>query len=605
MRRLIVLLIFTIFSLFLLTAQVAYAADTFLTDYKITYTVREDGNTDVAMNVGLTNSVSDYSYVSSYKVQVGFEHIANVTASDAGGSITPTIEKAESGQMIGLKFNTKVVGVGNKQAFTIRFSTSDIALKQGNIWEINIPGISAKNEFNTFDVDLRVPKSFGTPAYIKPRQIDSVLHFTKDQLKNSGISLAFGDKQIYSFNLSYHLENKNLFPIRTEIALPPDTNYQTVFLQSLQPEPLQVKKDADGNWLAEYELLPSQKKDILAQGKAEISLHPVKEPLDEKQLAPYLQEKPYWQATNAKIQSLAESLKTPEAIYDYVVKTLQYDYTRVTSSANRIGAVGVLQKPSSAVCLEFTDLFVALARASGIPAREVDGYAYTENKRQRPSSLVEDILHAWPEYYDRQKQTWVMVDPTWGNTTGGVDYFNTLDFDHFTFVKKGMSSTYPVPAGGYKSKNDENKKDIIIGFSNDIVGKAVDIQVMPYLQNTYIAGFPVGGRVMIINKGSRVIRNELFTVTATSLFPQRQDISIDELLPFANKELSFRFNKKPFLTNKTYTITMSVAGKEYRKSIRVIPILVQEWKIIGGIGLAILAICILIITFKTRRLRIS
>jgi len=51
-----------------------------------------------------------------------------------------------------------------------------------------------------------------------------------------------------------------------------------------------------------------------------------------------------------------------------------------------------------------------------------------------------------------------MVDPTWGNTTGGVDYFNTFDFDHLAFVVKGISSTYPVPAGGYKLTGDENKK---------------------------------------------------------------------------------------------------------------------------------------------------
>ncbi len=30
-----------------------------------------------------------------------------------------------------------------------------------------------------------------------------------------------------------------------------------------------------------------------------------------------------------------------------------------------------------------------------------------------------------------------MIDPTWGATTGGVDYFETLDFDHFAFVVKG------------------------------------------------------------------------------------------------------------------------------------------------------------------------
>ncbi len=62
-------------------------------------------------------------------------------------------------------------------------------------------------------------------------------------------------------------------------------------------------------------------------------------------------------------------------------------------------------------------------------------------------SLVKDVLHAWPEYYDESKKTWIMIDPTWGNTTHGMDYFSSLDFEHITFVIKGLSSTYPVPAG--------------------------------------------------------------------------------------------------------------------------------------------------------------
>jgi transglutaminase-like putative cysteine protease len=56
------------------------------------------------------------------------------------------------------------------------------------------------------------------------------------------------------------------------------------------------------------------------------------------------------------------------------------------------------------VCLEFTDLFIAIARAAGIPAREIDGFGYTQNAINRPISIDEDILHAWPEYYDTAKK---------------------------------------------------------------------------------------------------------------------------------------------------------------------------------------------------------
>jgi len=59
-----------------------------------------------------------------------------------------------------------------------------------------------------------------------------------------------------------------------------------------------------------------------------------------------------------------------------------------------------LDNTTNAVCLEYTDLFVTLARAAGIPSRSIEGFAYTKNSRLRPLSLVDDVLHAWVQYYD-------------------------------------------------------------------------------------------------------------------------------------------------------------------------------------------------------------
>ena len=137
----------------------------------------------------------------------------------------------------------------------------------------------------------------------------------------------------------------------------------------------------------------------------------------------------------------AKNLKTAKGIYDFVSTKLKYDYERVKPNVERLGAVNALNNPNSAICMEFTDLFIALARAAGIPAREVNGFAYTENPKIQPLSLVNDVLHAWPEYYDYEKGVWIPVDPTWASTTGGVDYFNKLDLRHFTFVMHGKSST--------------------------------------------------------------------------------------------------------------------------------------------------------------------
>src|SRR5258707_13577173 len=100
--------------------------------------------------------------------------------------------------------------------------------------------------------------------------------------------------------------------------------------------------------------------------------------------------------------------------------------------------------------MEFTDLFIAMARAAGIRAREINGYAYTENKDSEPLSLVADVLHSWPEYWDKYNKEWILVDPTWGNTTHGIDFFHKLDLRHFTFVIHGVNSEFPLSPGSYK-----------------------------------------------------------------------------------------------------------------------------------------------------------
>lgn len=596
--------LFLILSLLFLLPQQTLAAEYFTRDYAVIYTVRDTGTTNVSIDVKLTNTTSDY-YASSDTIQVGFENVTNVTARDPDGPLQPKVTRTEEGNSIELQFSKRVVGKDNSLNFSINFDTFDVARQQGSIWEITVPGIANPEQYAHFNVEVRVPDAFGKPTYIKPVQRDNSLLFSKEQLGASGISIAYGDKQFYNLDLVYHLRNTNLFPIKTEIALPPSTSYQTVSIDAIEPKPENVKLDADGNWLAEYLLLPSQKFDVRVKGRVAIELTPTrKEILSPQQRTVYTREQPYWQASNSEIKKLAEQLQTPQAIYEYVIETLTYDFERVTKEQPRLGAAQSLANPSSAVCLEFTDLFVAIARAGGIPAREVNGFAYTHNQKQRPLSLSQDILHAWPEYYDSKSQRWIMVDPTWGNTTGGIDYFNVFDLDHIVFVRKGVDSSYPIPAGGYKFSGDEKKKDVGVSFASEFKIKQATLESTPLLSQQFLSGLPIKGVLNIRNTGSTLSQATIATIASQTLSPAEQFIQIDPLPPFATQEVAFTFAKTPFLTNKTHTFTMSLQNRQEEHNIRVVPYYVTKMHLIGGIGIALFTIIIFIIARKTGRLRI-
>ena len=540
---------------FLLTPMQASAAPNFTTDYKVTYTVLENELTRAALTVTLTNTTTQY-YASSYQMQLGFSEITNLTAADPDGELKPKITKTNDGYLLDITFNKKAVGQGDKLTFTITFDTKEVARKHGQIWEINVPGISNPEEFQSFVVTVKVPESFGKPTYIKPDHHNPTLTFTKEQLGKSGIAIAFGDKQLYAFDLEYHLQNKNLFPIKSEIALPPTTNYQDIFITGMEPQPENVRLDKDGNWLAQYNLLPAQKLDINVRGNAAVHLIPKSRELSLEDYAFYTRGMEFWETTDPEIMRLAQELQTPEAIYNYVIKTLKYDFTRITQESARMGAAAAQKNPNAAVCREFTDLFIAISRAAGIPAREINGFAYTENPRLRPISLSQDILHSWPEYYDKDKKTWVMVDPTWGSTTGGIDYFHKIDNDHIAFVVKGSDSKLPLPAGAYKLDSDSGLKDVTVGFAKEITHTDPEVSITSAFSDSAISGFPITGNVLIKNTGSRLVQPQLFSVYSEVLTPREQAYQYQAIPPFGYTTVPVKFHPTKFLTNTDAVFTI-------------------------------------------------
>lgn len=592
------------FVLFFALPNFAYAAN-FTTDYNISYSVFENARTRVNFDVSLTNTTAEY-YASSYSILVGFKDIENLKASDPDGAITPKITKDSNGENIELVFNKRVIGLGNKLNFNLSFDTHEVAHSNGSIWEVNIPGLSNQSDFSSFSVTVSYPSFLGRPAFIKPDVSNAIskskgnsLSFSKGDLGSGGISIAFGQYQIYSFNLAYHLENKNLFPVTTEIALPPVTNYQDISLESLTPKPVNVYLDSDGNWMAKYNLSPSQNLEIKATGYSKVYLAPKKEKDSEDMLSSYLSAERYWETQNSKIKSLSSNLKTPRRIYDYIVNNLTYDFSRVSQGKERAGALNVLENPGSAVCLEFTDLFVALARANGIPAREVDGFAFTKNPKERPLSLVKDVLHAWPEYYDKDLGTWVMIDPTWGNTTNGIDYFNTFDFDHFAFVIKGKNSSYPVPAGGYKREQDISAKDVEIDIADNF-DSSPNLQVTSFFPKESPPWSKVSGHVRVSNLGTGISGISELSINTGFLITKRKKVMVEKIPPLGFVDIPVVFEASPFLTKKSDIITIQFGKNAYQTTVLISPFAGSTF-ILGGLFFVSL-LTLSILAFRSRRL---
>lgn len=436
-------------SIFLaISSSSAKASENFHTRYDVTYSYNDQGRSTVTQEIFLTNKFSQV-YASQYQLRLTGENHGKIVGHDSSGPLTIQSQPKNGNTEILVNFNDQIVGVGNTLHFTLSYAGPS-AIRKGQVWEIILPKLGNADSIDEYSLHLRVPYSFGKAAYITPSpksQTGGNYSFTKDQLGHSAIVAAFGDFQTYSFTLLYNVNNPHLKLAKATIALPPDTAYQRIIYDSISPPPLNTTSDQDGNWLASYLLNSGQNITITAIGQARViaqNSYPTL-PQTSKYLQSLIVPTKFWPSDSPHLSSAALANQTPQSIYDYVVRTLDYDYSRINAEYVRRGGVDALNSPSTSLCSEFTDSFITLARAAKIPSREINGFAYTIDSKLRPTGLDSNILHAWPEYWDESQNQWVAVDPTWGQTTGGIDYFHRFDLSHLTFVIHGQSDSFPHP----------------------------------------------------------------------------------------------------------------------------------------------------------------
>lgn len=137
--------------------------------------------------------------------------------------------------------------------------------------------------------------------------------------------------------------------------------------------------------------------------------------------APELAAEPLLQVNDREIVALAVRIAGNErdpAIVAQRINQWVYDSLEKEITISVPSAVQVL-RTRRGDCNEHTQLYVALARAAGIPARIATGLAYVNGKF---------YYHAWPEVRLRD---WVAVDPTFGQFPA--------DAAHLRFVRGGLA----------------------------------------------------------------------------------------------------------------------------------------------------------------------
>jgi len=438
---------------FVLDTHVNYQVNGTTTQVSEQYTVTNQTPRQFLTQISLTTPVSTISGVSARYSDGGNIPVASSPQTSNQSGISYNY------QNLTLNFPRQIYGQDRTWSFTVTYSATGLVEAHGGAHTVYVPAVQADSDQGDYTVRVDVPSSFGTAHFQGPMasQITTSndrqdLDFNKTALVGHSLALSFGDESIYSVNFNFPLSNPGLVTQTEEVTLPPNLNNQQVHIQSLDPEPVNTHVDADGNILADYRVAPGQHitvktvvvgqvnyldYNLAASGKASA--------IPPDLVKQYTGATQYWQ-TGGQVGAVAKSLDNPNApvidnvraMYNYVVQHLTYNPNKIKFNI-RQGSTKALADPTNVVCLEYSDLLIAMLRSQGIPARMPIGYGYSGNLKA--SASVVDSLHSWVEAYV-PGIGWMTLDPTWGEK---FDLFGQSDLDHFAFAVWGSKDQLPAP----------------------------------------------------------------------------------------------------------------------------------------------------------------
>jgi len=493
-------LLLTGISLLVLGGHKLYAQSNFNIDTKLTYQVESSGSTKVVEDYTVSGGSSN-TYLDRITLSTPVDDAREIQANYADGGAIPfaTAVKTSTKQgytysyvEIALKFPRKNTG-GAAWKFQVSYTTAKLVDNKGLARTLYVPALSSDSTSSgTYSVYVTVPRDFDQPrsSGAVPTSegiVDgrAVYSFAQEDLAKQAVALTFGDKTIYNVNFNFPLRNDGAIPRTLTVTLPPDTSSQKVYVKSLDPRPRATRLDADGNVLADYIVPPKSsltvKTDISAEVRYleyDLSASGTKSDIPASLAKTYTMPTKYWQSLNPDIivkakQAAAGSDKVADqvrAIHKTVVETLTYNDAKIKYNV-RQGALKALQNPTNAVCLEYSDLMVALLRAQGIPARMPVGYAYTGDLKA--SKEVADSLHSWVEAYI-PNVGWVNVDPTWGEK---YDNFGKSDLDHFAFAIWGKDDSLPAAVMAGDADQGYQYEQTKINYGGELVKPKLTAEV--------------------------------------------------------------------------------------------------------------------------------
>jgi hypothetical protein len=538
--------------IFFLLPQQSYA-QAYDATYRFDFYPQKDGKVDAQLNISLDSTQSDV-YINEFTISIPHNFFSEklIASIDTDG-IDYKVESKKEGKRIIFTFDEPTKSISSNHTIKLSYSNDDLYLKGAYVDELILPLIKTSDTSKVY-VTLHLPNSEDKPvSLIKPKA--TVVHQNIIEWKNvkeDTLYVQFGSSNIYDAHLTYSLINPELRSVSKAITLPPDTIFQKIYVEKLEPKPEKIVIDEDDNYIAYYNLGPRERINIDFVGVIQVFSKSRSESLKqarisiERQKNYLLSEQKLWSLGSYYSNEDIKQLKTPESIYAYLVKEFVYNPNRLKSAPERRGAFESLQDTLNSICTDFTDSFISIAREKGILAREIEGYGYATRKDIRPLSLNADMLHSWPEYYSAEREVWVPIDPTWAQASG-INYFDAFDVMHIALAIHGKNAEQPLPAGFNKKPSS---KSIDIKPAKKLPSDKRTIQLTSSIPSKIISLKKYTSKVFITNTSNVFLYDLHLTVVSDGIAFDNNNIAIDIIAPMQTKEVNINYST----TSNTSTI---------------------------------------------------
>lgn len=246
-----------------------------------------------------------------------------------------------------------------------------------------------------------------------------------------------GVQVVYTINGRFLLVNNNNVTVNdyVYISVPQNTSFQKSFIIKIEPKPIRLLKDDDGNTFAVTLITASPRQRIWVNVTYRVIV--TSYTIDETQsrglwpaseiLRRYTRSTRYWNIYNVTLIKIAYDnayadtpLQTVKKLASWVVSRVRY-----TVNLGRSGSDHALVYTGRGYaivgdCVEVADVFITMARSLGVPARAAYGFllrSYKEHMWLNMSTVESEgdaILehwggHMWPQVYV-EPYGWIDVD---------------------------------------------------------------------------------------------------------------------------------------------------------------------------------------------------